>query len=442
MSKTNLLERSFADLESHIGHFSVETLASQLPPKLIQEVLDETEKNSVRIRRLPASLTTWLLVGMGLFRSLSICNVYKRLREGFRGGLAAAGLKPPTSGAFIKARDRLGVNPMRLLFERFCRHLGQKFEVEHRWKGFRLVAFDGTTAKVPDSKANRKAFGAPGSGRGRSGYPFVRLMCLLAVQTHLVMAASVGGWNTAEIPLALKLIAEVTPGSLVLLDRGFLSYLLLWRIRQQRSHFLIRARKRLNLKKVRRLAPADWLVRAILPPGLRRKHPELPEFLWMRLIHYRVAGFRPCRLLCSVLNAPRFRAQELVNLYHMRWEQELAYDEIKTHMASVAILFRSFKPQRIKQEAYGLLLAYNIVRSLMAEAATRQDLCPLELSFVDSLACIQQVCLLMAVAPALRLPQLYDQLLKDIATCRLPKRRKRRYPRAVKVKMSSYALKR
>jgi hypothetical protein len=121
---------------------------------------------------------------------------------------------------------------------------------------------------------------------------------------------------------------------------------------------------------------------------------------------------------------------------------ELAYDEIKTHMASVPVVFRSQTPDGVRQEAWGLLLAYNLVRALIAEAAMPAGLSPLRISFLDSLRAIDRAILKMAVASTRDLRSLYAELLQEIASCRLPERRKRRFPRAVKIKMSSWPLKR
>lgn len=442
MSKTLRLDASLQHVETHLGEFSLETLASQLPPDLIERTLEETGRESLRVRQLPAVLVTWLVIAMGLFRRLSIPNVYLRLREGFRGVLASQDRARPSRKAFTKARDRLGLEALRRLFETSAEWFTQRFAAVHLWKGLKLLAIDGTTLKAPDSDASRRALGAPGSSRGRTGYPCVRVVGLMAVHTHLLLAAAVGGYNTGELTLVQELLTAISPGSLILLDRGFLSYGWLWGLLQRNSHFLIRGKKGLKVRKRKRLAPGDWLAEALVPRALRKKHPELPEDLDVRVIPYRIPGFRPSYLMTSLLDPQAYPASELVDLYHTRWEQELGWDEMKTHMASAAVPFRSRTPDRVRQEAYGLLVAYNLVRSLMSEAATRQGISPLRLSFVDSLECIERYCPMMALAPGYRLSDLYAELLEEIGACRLPQRRKRCYPRAVKVKMSSYPLNR
>lgn len=433
---------SLARLEGQAGRFSVEALCGQLNVLWIEEVLREKGKASRRRRKLPSELVVWLVIAMGLYRRLSIPNTLSRLGEGFRGKLRTRHHRPPTSPALTQGRDRLGPEVMQGIFTRFAGWLETNFAAEHLWKGLTLVAIDGTTAKTPDSKANREHFGAPGSHRGRSGYPFVRMVTLLAAHTHLMLAAAIGGWNVGEQTLALRLLDAIKSGWLLLLDRGFLNYWLLWNIRQRQSHFLIRGRRRLKIKKRKKLGPGDWLADALIPREARSKHPQLPELWRLRIVHYRIPGFRPAYLITSLLDAKAYPAAELIGLYHQRWELELAYDEMKTHMASTPVTFRSQTPSRVLQEAYGLLIAYNLVRGLMAQAAKQAGISPVQLGFVDSLERIERAMLIMARAPTEHLPSLYRELLEAISRCQLPPRRHRRFPRAVKVKMSSFKLKR
>lgn len=429
------------ELECWVGTFSLEALVSQLPAEWVGEILIELGRASKRRRALPADVVVWLLIAMGLFRSLSIRNVLARLALMKRRWVGWKRL--PTSSAVVKARDRLGVKPLRVLFARLCLHLALRFQPLQIWKGLKVVGIDGSTLKVQDTPENRKHFGAPKSGRGRSAFPLVRLVSLVAVSTHLLWGVAIGPYSVGEVPQAMTLLPLLGEGCLVLLDRGFLSYWLLWNILNQKSHFLIRAKKNLRFKHLRKLGPGDWLVRITVPAYLRKAHPELPETLTLRLISYRIPGFRPARLLTSLLDGATFPASELITEYHDRWEVETSYDEIKTHqLAKTQPLLRSKEPERVEQELYGLLIGYTLVRGLMAEAAQHAGLSPLSLSFVDTLERIREWLMLMAWAPTIQLMDLYRQLLQQIAACRLPARRHRKYPRAVKVKMSNYPLKR
>ncbi len=134
--------------------------------------------------------------------------------------------------------------------------------------------------------------------------------------------------------------------------------------------------------------------------------------------------------------------------YHERWESEISYDEVKVHLETVKhgtqhTVFRSKSPELVEQEFWAMLSTYNLVRGLMAEAAVKHDIPPLELSFVDSLEVIGLTLAEVQSAPDERLPFLHERLLEDLADCRLDRpRRPRVYDRVVKAKMSNYAVKR
>jgi hypothetical protein len=162
------------------------------------------------------------------------------------------------------------------------------------------------------------------------------------------------------------------------------------------------------------------------------------------LIEYQIGNQEPIRLLTNLIDAQRFTAIELAQLYHQRWDCEISYDEIKTHLVTVKqgsldTHFRSKTPEGVLQEAYGILIAYNIIRGLMAEAAVSHHISPLEISFVDTLEVIESSMAHFERAIPENLIFLSKRLLDDIAACRIDRpRRQRSYPRKVRVKMSNY----
>ena len=143
-----------------------------------------------------------------------------------------------------------------------------------------------------------------------------------------------------------------------------------------------------------------------------------------------------------MLDANGYPAAEIAALYHDRWELELAFDEMKTHTLERLETLRSKAPARVRQEVWGLLIAYNLVRYLLMRAATRAHVTPRELGYRQALLLVQNFLLTVWGVAAGTIPRHLDQLLDDIALGVLPPRRDRRYPRAVKIKMSNYPRKR
>jgi hypothetical protein len=312
------------------------------------------------------------------------------------------------------------------------------------WKDLLVLALDGTTFKVPDSPQNRRRFGLPGASRGRAAFPQMRALFLISTKLRFILGAVFAPYGRAEVTLALRMLAWIPCGALVVLDRNFNSWLFLLGVRDLGSHFLIRARRGMVGKILEVLGPGDHLVLMKIPRALRRKCPGLPKTVVLREVSARVKG-KPFRYFTSLLDPALYAAAEIVRLYAERWQEETALDEIKTHQCGATtvnrpVIFRCKMSRRVLQEAYGLVLAYNLVRSLMAEAAIRHEVSLLRISFVDSLERIRQAALLMAAAPTRLLPQIYHDMLHSIAQCLVPQRQ-RDNPRVVCIKMSAYLLK-
>jgi hypothetical protein len=168
----------------------------------------------------------------------------------------------------------------------------------------------------------------------------------------------------------------------------------------------------------------------------------------VRIIEYMITdpnrpGFRQRhRLITSLMDQKLYPAKELIVLYHERWEIEMSYDELKTHLIGKTPTLRSQTPLGCLQEIYGLLIAHISIRSLMYEAASKYDLDPDRLSFIDSIRVIWRVIPRMQAAKTELLPVYYAMMLDEIASHLLPQRRNRINPRVIKQKMSNFLSKR
>ena len=173
--------------------------------------------------------------------------------------------------------------------------------------------------------------------------------------------------------------------------------------------------------------------------NLRRLHPELPEALRVRAIDYQRRGFRRQTLLTSLLDPALFPAAEIVELYHERWELELGFDEIKTHTLERQETLRSRAPERVRQEIWGLAIGYNLVRLEMERAAALAGIPPIRISYRHALMAIRSFLASAWLASPGVLPQPPRVPCTRSSPCSsLPPRRPRRFPRAVKIKMSNY----
>lgn len=419
---------------------SFEHLRSLVGLEWVREALQRTGTMTLRRRKLPNEAVVWLVIGMTLLRDRSIDMVLKHLGlagYGATGGRCATG-SPLSSAAVARARWRIGIEPILELFGLSAEQWVAECDGQNRWRGLRLYAFDGTTVRIPDTAANVEVYGRPGSSRSKAGYPQGRLVGLLAVGSRMLADLIIGTLAQGELTLAQMLVGNLPPDSLLLLDRGLIHYGMFARIIASHRDFLCRAKRGLRERVIRKLGPKDALVEIRLSSTHRRADPSLPETIIVRRIDYRIPGFRAARLFTSLLDPEVHSANEIVTLYHQRWEIELAYDEIKTHTLEREEAIRSKSPDLVLQELYGLAISYNVVRVMMARAALAAGVPPARMSFRNSLLEIR-VFLLAAIheTPG-ALPRHYKRLCLQLALLVLPERRPRRYPRAVKIKMSSY----
>lgn len=435
----------FQKLEGWLGGFTVEVFGSILQSSWIEEALEATGRKTLRERKLPAPFTMWLAISMGFFRQLSIRNILHRL-----GNLPGVGSlwedgEEPSSASAVEARDRVGFGPLRYLSQKFQSWILETYRELMSWKGLLVLALDGTTFKVPDSDQNRRRFGLPPSNRGRTAFPQMRALFLVSTKLHFILGAWFAPYRRAEITMALGMLKSLPEAALVLLDRNFNAWQFLLGIRQGGNHFLVRAKDHMHGVVRSILGPGDCLMEMAIPRRLRRIFPDLPRTILIREITVRIRG-KAYRFFTSLLESSTYPATELVQLYAQRWEEEIALDEIKTHQCGATtvnrpVIFRCMTSRRVLQEAYGLVIAYNLVRALMTKSGVRFRVDPLRISFTDSLERIRSVALLMAVAPTRCLIAIFEDLMRSIAQCILPARRKREVPRAVCVKMSRYPLK-
>ncbi len=419
-----------------------DVFAQHLPHEWIEQALQATGTATVRKRRLPAEQVVWLVLGMALFRDRSIVEIVDKLDLALPG--AGEALVAPS--AVPQARARLGEEPMAWLFAHAAEHWAHASADRHRWRGLALYAVDGTTLRVPDTVENRAHFG---SAKGRtksekSGYPMTRGVALMAARSHLLAAARFGPFTRGEHSYANELWSEVPDRSLTIVDRNFLAAGVLIPLSRagQDRHWLIRAKKNTNWRVVKRLGPKDELVEMEVSPQARKKDPTLPKVFLARAIRYQRKGFPPQTLLTSLLDADRYPAADMAGLYHERWEIELGYDEIKTEMLEREESIRSKSPAAVAQELWGILLAYNLVRLEMERVAADAGVEPTRISFITALHLVCDEWLWCAVASPGAIPEHLRKLRAKLARLVLPPRRARLYPRAVKVKLSSYPRKR
>jgi hypothetical protein len=419
-------------------------LEKVISPTDIQQVLEETGRVNPRACKLTHEVMMWVVLAMGVFTNLPIRQVFKQARR--LRGVADT----PSRSALCVGRQRLGVEPVRRLFERVVRPLATPETPGAFYCGLRLVAVDGTLEDVPDTAANDIAFGRPTAGkRGDGAFPQVRKLSLVEVGTHVEFALCTASYRTGEKTMFPTLLPHLQPGMLLLCDRGFFSYNLWKSVVSRDVHLLARLSKGMVLKPIKQLSDGSYLAK-IYANSHDRKNDR--RGIVVRVIKYtlndpqRVGHQEEHTLLTDLLDEAMYPAWELIPGYHWRWEHELVFDEQKTHQdpprASKPTHLRSETPAGVLQEIYALSLAHFVIRSLMFQAAQRAHLDTDRLSFSG---CLQILRCRMPECNS-RTPQAFEgwceTLLHEMGRERIEPRRNRINPRVIKRKMKNWLKKR
>jgi hypothetical protein len=351
----------------------------------------------------------------------------------------------PSEPALYQARGRLGWTPLLWLRQRVLRPLAQpELDPDAFYRGWRLLALDGSTFTVADTPANERSFGRARNQHRAGGYPLARIVALCEVGTHALIDWVARSYRRSEVELARRLLGRVPRGSLLLADRNFHSFEL-WHTGQRGGYeLLIRVQKGPKLP-VREVLPDGSYLSEVLP---RRGENKRQRALTVRVIRYQWVTddgeVRQSRLVTSLLDAAAHPAAELVALYHRRWEQELVFAQIKDQLAKRPMHIRAKDPLRVCQEVEALLLGHYLVRWAMLQAARKAGVPAVSLSFRGALRVLEVRLARIPARPAAAKRwwrRWWEELLSEIGRQRLRPRAGRRCPRARKVTRSHWPVK-
>lgn len=373
-------------------------LSKYVPAEKVDEVLQETGRQSQRHRQLPARVMVYYVLALALYMEVSYGEVLRCLLEGLEWlGFSTQGLRQTARSSISQARQRLGPEPLRRLYEDLAGPIAEPETLGSWYRGLRLVSLDGSSLDVADTQANEARFGRPASPRGgQSGFPQMRFVVLAETGTHVLFGAQIGGYRTSESELAKTVISRLEPGMLCLADRGFYGYELWRKATETGADLLWRVQKILRLPALKVLPDGSYLSRIYAS----EKHRRHNQGLWVRVIEYRIEGVDEVyRLITTLLDPEAAPVEELAELYHERWEIENAFDELKTHLRGRQVVLRSKTPSLVEQEFYGLLLTHYALRRVMHEAALKGKRDPDKVSFVHTIRVIRRKLPLLGALP-------------------------------------------
>lgn len=350
--------------------------------------------------------------------------------------------KSPSLGSVAKARARLPIELWKKLFEWISQRAQILSEQFDKWRGLRVILLDGTCISMPDVPQLFREFGTPTGFHGKCKYPLARLVTLCIANTMTVLDYALGGYNQDENALAHRILTNLKKGDLLLADRHFAAAHFYFYYKSLGLEFLTRAHQCLKISRIKHItsySQDDFLGWLKINKNYRQKDPELPEKIMVRFIRtvVRVRGERKVVwLVSSLLDDKLYPAGEIVELYGRRWRIETLFREVKINLS--ADVLRSRITEGVRKEVAARLVAINVVRTIMLEAAIENGVDPIRISFVHTVRAIVMFAPALAAEPIWKLPEIYKAMLAEIATHLVLKRPGRNEPRAVRRQCQHY----
>jgi hypothetical protein len=395
-------------------------------------------------------VTLWVFLGQVLSADHSCRAAVARLIA----HRLARGKRPcsPRTGAYCQARRRL---PESFFADVACsvgRNLDARAQRDWLWKGRRVYLFDGTTVTMPDTPKNQEAYPQVYNQKPGLGFPIARIGAVISLACGAVVSlgfCQYAGKGQGEVSLLRRLWDVLRPGDVLLGDRLMSGWVGMHLLKQRGVDTVSRlsAHRRADFRKGRRLGTDDHLVAWKKPTSIRSvdrpTYHALPEFVTVRETRIRVQqpGFRTRSIVVvtTLLDLGQATKEDLATLYRARWHNELDLRSLKSAMQMGEL--RCKTPEMVRKEVWAHILAYNLIRTVMAQAATTHGVLPRSVSFTGAMQTLEAFQPLLefsaAQDDASRL-RLYHDLLDAIATHRVGDRPGRYEPRLKKRRRNNY----
>jgi len=357
------------------------------------------------------------------------------------------------TGAYCQARDRL---PEKFFSDVACsvgRELDAKADQRWLWKGRRVYLYDGTTVTMPDTPENQQAYPQVYNQMPGAGFPIARIGAIISLACGAILNLGVcryAGKGQGEVSLLRTLWDIFQPGDILLTDRLMANWTNILLLKERGIEFvgrLNKANRTADFRRGKRLGQQDHIVHWLKPSSIRsldrESYKTLPESITVRetKIPVNQPGFRTKAIVVvtTLLDPQQTTKEDLATLYRARWNNELDLRSIKSTMQMREL--RCKTPELVRKEIWTYVLAYNLIRTLIAQAAATHDLLPRSISFkgaIQTLEAFQPLIELQAGHDAKHRLRLYQDLLQAIATHRVADRPDRFEPRLKKRRRNHY----
>ncbi len=395
-----------------------------------------------RERVLPPVVTVLHMIVAAIWPEESFAASWQVIWDAMVSRLPGVAGRSPGSGSVSKARARLPLGFWERLFAWLSAEAQELSAHFDSWRGHRVVLLDGTCVSMPDEAQLFEAFGRCNTNKGPARYPLARVVTLALANTMTVLGYAVGAYRQDETTLSLPLLEMLRKGDLLVADRHFAGANLYHKYRSFGLEFLTRVHQRLKISRVKRIhsySAGDFIAELKIDKLYRKQDAALARTVRVRLIEIviRSRGKRQVTwLVTSLLDAQRYPATEIAALYGRRWRIETLLREVKVNLS--ADVLRSKTAEGIRKEIAARLIAVNIVRMIILQAAVEHNVDPLRISFTHATRAILAFAPALATEPFWKLPAIYKAMLAEIAAHLVPQRAGRNEPRAVRREQKHY----
>jgi len=403
------------------------------------------EKQNSRDRDYTRWRTFWCMLWQSLNPKASGREVVRQLQALFElhGGPSVSA----QDGAYCRAKDRLPLSEFPKALAATAQAADQRAPALCLLQGRRVKIPDGSALTLADTPKNRKAYQPVQCAE--PNFPMLRVVVLFSLLSGAILSLVTGDFRTAELPMLHSMLAQLAQGDILLGDRGFGNFVLLALLQNLKRDldFIGRSARGVDgRRRLKRLGKGDWLVawKKGVNPSLwlpASQWASLPAQITVRIVRGScyVKGFRvrQVTLVTTLLDPQHYPAQEILQAYLRRWRLEMCLDDLKTTLEME--MLRSRSPEMIQKEVYLRLIAHNLVRCTMAQAAAEYT-APLErISSKGTLDALRQFTQAISQARTKKKrSQLWARLLETLANDLVPDRPERREPRAVKRVKNKY----
>jgi hypothetical protein len=359
--------------------------------------------------------------------------------------LVALGREPcaKNTGAYCRARAKLPEKVIERLAVDVARGCEERVPRGWLWLERHVKLIDGTTSSMPATEENQAAYPQHSAQKEGLGFPIIRIVVALSLATAMLCSAAMGpysGKETGETALLREVLDQFSPGDVLLADRYFCSFFMIALLLKGKCDFVTRLHqcRKTDFSRAERLGKGDYLVtwkRPEKPDWMDdATYQQMPPTLALRQVEVQVhqPGFRTESLVVvtTLLNAKKYRREDIAELYRRRWQVELDIEAIKITLGMDVLRCRT--PEMVRKEIWTCLLAYNLLRKTMLQAAQRNQLSPRQLSFATAVQTVAASWMTLLTASGTSYMALVVAQLDSLAQQRIGNRPNRVEPRAVK----------